>query len=79
MLPLLKLLQKWRRRQAAISHLCQLDDRLLADMGTSRQEIEVFVTGEGSSVKRELKLAEPKEPHLVSRTERCTFGTVSTC
>jgi uncharacterized protein YjiS (DUF1127 family) len=41
--PLMRKYADWRLRRIAIRRLHGLDDRLLADLGTTRDEIERFV------------------------------------
>ena len=37
--------RQWRRESEAIRHLCQIDDRLLDDVGIERREIDDVVRG----------------------------------
>lgn len=41
--PLVRKFSDWQQRRLAISHLRHLDDRLLADVGTHRDDIVDFV------------------------------------
>ena len=41
--PLTRKFTDWRLRRVAIRKLHRLDDRLLADVGTSREDIACFV------------------------------------
>lgn len=41
--PLTRKFADWRQRRVAIRKLHQLDDRLLADLGTRREDIACFV------------------------------------
>lgn len=41
--PLIRRYADWRLRRIAIHRLHHLDDRLLADLGTERNQIESFV------------------------------------
>jgi uncharacterized protein YjiS (DUF1127 family) len=41
--PLLRKFVDWRQRRITIRKLHSLDDRLLADLGTKRDEIDRFV------------------------------------
>ena len=41
--PLTRKFVDWRQRRIAIRKLHQLDDRLLADVGTKREDIACFV------------------------------------
>ena len=41
--PIARKLHAWRERRLAIRRLHQLDDRLLADLGASRDDIVRFV------------------------------------
>lgn len=42
--PLTRKFQDWRLRRLSVRRLHQLDDRLLADIGTRRDSIDAFVT-----------------------------------
>jgi uncharacterized protein YjiS (DUF1127 family) len=41
--PITRKFTDWRQRRIAIRHLHALDDRLLADLGTKREDIACFV------------------------------------
>lgn len=43
--PLTRKFIDWRQRRIAIRTLHSLDDRLLADLGTRREDIACFVAG----------------------------------
>lgn len=43
--PLIRKFVDWRQRRITIHKLQGLDDRLLADLGTKRDEIDRFVAG----------------------------------
>ena len=43
--PLIRKFVDWRLRRITIGQLQGLDDRLLADLGTQRDEIDGFVAG----------------------------------
>jgi len=42
--PLTRKFQTWRRRRQTLRRLHMLDDRLLADMGTCRDDLEAFIS-----------------------------------
>lgn len=43
--PISRRLYAWHMRNVTRRKLCMLDDRLLADLGTEREQIDAFVAG----------------------------------